>query len=108
MIGFVEVEITSIKKAYSLLKNDINKQSTPRIDSKIKNLSSIINQDAGKNRLFSHKEKLKVKALLHELVYSSYVSTSDIMLLRIEVASLIQDIISLHEDNNRDIEKDEE
>ena len=104
MIGFVEVEISKIKKAYGLLKNDLKNQSSPSIDSKIKNLSSIINHDAGKNRLFSHKEKLKVKALLHELVYSSYVSNSSVMLLRIEVASLIQDIISLHEDHIKDVE----
>lgn len=104
MIGFVEVEISNIKKAYSLIKNDIKNESSPSIDYKIKNLSSIINNDAGKRKIFSRKEKLKVKALLHELVYSSYVSTSERMLLRVEVASLIQDIISLHEDNKKDEE----
>jgi len=105
MIGFVEVEISSIKKAYSLIKDDINNQSSPSIDDKIKNLSRIINNDAGKKqRMFSHKEKLKVKALLHELVYSSYVSTSERMLLRVEVASLIQYIISLHEGKGKDKE----
>jgi len=100
MIGFVEVEISKIKQAYSLLKNDMDNQSSPSIDEKIKKLSMILNNDSGKHRLFSHKEKLKVKALLHELVYSSYVSTSKKMLLRVEVASLIQDIISLHEDSH--------
>lgn len=101
MIGFVEVEISKIKEAYGFLKSDIENQSSESIDKKIKNLSRIINTDSGCNKLFSHKEKLKVKALLHELVYSSYVSTSDRMLLRIEVASLIQDIITLHNDSNK-------
>lgn len=96
MIGFVEVEIDRIKTAYNYIKKDIDNPSSPEMEQKLKKLSAIINNDSGK-RLFSHKEKLKVKMLLHELVYSSLVTTANHMLLRIEVASLIQDIISLHE-----------
>jgi hypothetical protein len=66
------------------------------LDKKIKKLSNIIDTRRG---IFSHNEKIRVKSLLHELVYSSLVSTSEHMLLRIEVASLIQDIIGLHEES---------
>jgi len=98
MIGFVEVEIDRIKKAYNYIKHDIDNPSPPEMEKKIKRLSAIINNDGGK-RLFSQKEKVKVTMLLHELVYSSLVTTANHMLLRIEVASLIQDIISLHDEN---------
>lgn len=98
MIGFVEVEIDRIKKAYNYIKQDIDKPTPPEMEKKLKKLSAIINNDSGR-RLFSQKEKLRVKMLLHELVYSSLVTTANHMLLRIEVASLIQDIISLYEDN---------
>lgn len=98
MIGFVEVEIDKIRLAYNYLRRDEDTPTSPALDKKIKKLSQIINHDRGA-RLFSKRERLRVKMLLHELVYSSLVTTSDKMLLRIEVASLIQDIINLYEES---------
>lgn len=104
MIGFVEVEIEKIKLAYNYLRSESSTPTTPALNKKIKKLSQIIDNDRGA-KLFSKKEKLRVKLLLHELVYSSLVTTSDKMLLRIEVASLIQDIINLYDDNREKIDE---
>lgn len=96
MIGFVEVEIEKIRKAYNFIKNDIENKAEIKVGRKADDLSRLL-VSKKKCRLFSRREQLKVKNLLHELVYSSLVTESTKMLLRIEVASLIQDILILHE-----------
>lgn len=105
MIGFVEVDIKHIKKAYNYLKtydnNDIKKDE--ELSNKIDNLSNIISSNEGTNKkIFQKKENKEVKDILEELVYSSFISYSNYIILRTELASLIQDIIYLYENKYTD------
>lgn len=109
MIGFVEVDIEQIKKAYNLIKNDDDFDVNAHVSgNKIRRITDIVNADAGRSSIFSRKERLKVKKLLQELVYSSFISTSDYMILRVEVASLIQDIVFHYENEATQPNNDEE
>ena len=104
MIGFVEVDIKQIKKAYNLIKNndeyDVNQHLNHH---KLKRVTDIVN--AGTKRpIFSRKDQLRIKKLLQELVYSSFISSSDYMILRVEVASLIQDIIYHYNDEGSNLD----
>lgn len=94
MIGFVEVDIDKIKKAYNLIKNSDDDDVTTHVNSKkLRRISDIVNDTERGSSIFSRKEQIKVKKLLQELVYSSFISSSEYMILRVEVASLIQDIV---------------
>lgn len=97
MIGFVEVDIEKIKMAYNLIKNNDDRDVSSHVNrKKLRRVSDIVN-DTERGSIFSRKEEIKVKKLLQELVYSSFISSSEYMILRVEVASLIQDIVYHYE-----------
>lgn len=101
MIGLVEISVTDIVKAYQMLMKevDVNKSSHNQFKKRVDHLRDIIENSAGrKKRLFNILKNdtatyNKVHTLLEELVYASKLSVSNTMLVRIEMASLIQDIL---------------
>ncbi|ASV44197.1 hypothetical protein PBI_SCTP2_182 [Salicola phage SCTP-2] len=108
MIGFVEVDIKYIKKAYSFIKNYDNEETiskNEKISEKLEKVNDIMKVSTGRKGFFNKKQRIKLKSLLEELVYSSYISSNEYIILRTELAGLIQDIIYLYEDvhnNNED------
>ena len=102
MIGFVEVDIKKIKKAYGIIKHSMDEPTPQSVDIRVERLQNALSRERRNKNMFTKKERIKVKDLLKELVYASCVSSSKIMLLRIEVASLIQDIINTKDNNDND------
>lgn len=101
MIGFVDVKVELIKEAYAFLKNDVEIAGSEittnkSFSSKIKNITSIMNNSAGKTSYFTKADKIKLKRLLEEVSYASYATESDSMFIRIEMASIILDIIKIY------------
>lgn len=100
MIGLVEISVSDIVKAYQLLMKEIDvNKSHNQFKKRVDHLRDIIENSAGrKKRLFSILKNNtatynKVHTLLEELVYASKLSVSNTMLVRVEMASLIQDIL---------------
>lgn len=109
MIGFVEVDIEKIKKAYNLIKNDDDSEVSSHVNhKKLRRVTDIVNESKRGPSIFSRKEHIKVKKLLQELVYSSFISSSEYMILRVEVASLIQDIVYHYGDEDQPVRKNDE
>ena len=101
MIGFVDVKVDMIKEAYEYLKNDDeiagSAISTDKsFSSKIKNITDILNNSKGKSSYFNRADKIKLKRLLEEVAYASFATENDSMFIRIEMASIILDIIKIY------------
>lgn len=104
MIGFVDVKVEMIKKAYNYLNDDDEVTANMALSSdksfgeRISNMSDIINASRGKsNTYFKKSDKLKLKRLLEEVAYASYATENDSMFIRIEMASIILDILRIYE-----------
>lgn len=102
MIGFVDVKVETIKKAYNYLNKDeeLAKDALTTDKSfseRISNMSDIINNSRGKHSYFKKSDKLKLKRLLEEVAYASFATENDSMFIRIEMASIILDIIRIYE-----------
>lgn len=102
MIGFVDVKVAMIKRAYEHLENDedlaeVAINSNQMFSKRIKNMTDIINNSKGKTSYFNKSDKIKLKRLLEEVAYASYATESDSMFIRIEMASIILDIINIYE-----------
>jgi site-specific recombinase len=100
MIGLVEISVDDILKAYTLLIKDVELNSTQnQFKKRVDHLRDIIENSAGRKRKVFNILKndtatyTKVHTLLEELVYASKLSVSNTMLVRVEMASLIQDIL---------------
>lgn len=108
MIGLVEVDVEKIIQAYKYLKEDkdcIIKQNKSFMD-KLIYLSNVLDYSKkNKRKLFSNKEKIHIKQLLEELVYASLMRTkkTSSMYLRIEVASIIQDILEAYSNQQKNM-----
>jgi len=101
MIGFVDVKVDMIKEAYEYLKNDDeiagSAISTDKsFSSKIKNITDILNNSKGKSSYFNRADKIKLKRLLEEVAYASFATENDSMFIRIEMASIILDILKIY------------
>lgn len=98
MIGLVEIRVNNIVKAYKLLMEDEELKNTQgQFEKRVDHLRDIIEHNAGrkKSNFFRHSKEnyIKVNTLLEELVYASKLSATKTMLVRVEMASLIQDIL---------------
>lgn len=111
MYGLVEVKVSIVRKAYRFLKNDKrlsddedegNKSS---FLSKIKGLMRPVNEKAKtynkEDEIYSIEQKRQIREILAEIVYASYISTSEHMMVKIEIASIIQDIIDLYSEKHK-------
>lgn len=104
MIGFVDVKVETIKKAYNYLNKDEelaqDALSTDKtFKERISNMGDIMNNSRGKASYFKKSEKVKLKKLLEEVAYASFATDKDSMFIRIEMASIILDIIRIYEPN---------
>lgn len=104
MIGFVDVKVDLIKKAYQLLEQDeelasFDMKSNALLMHRVETISDIINTSRGRRRkgYFKKEDKLKLRKLLREVAYASYATESESMLIRIEMASIILDIVKIYE-----------
>lgn len=103
MIGFVEVKVDLIRRAYTYLEKDEEDSSSkinrhPLLASRVEAMSDIINNGRGRrNKYFKKEEKMKLQKILRETAYASFATESDTMLIRIEMASILQDIIKIYE-----------
>lgn len=108
MIGFVDVKVSMIKRAYQHLENDVDIaevaiNSNKKFSNRVRDMSEIMNTSKGKNNSYFKKtDKVRLKRLLEEVAYASYATDSDSMFIRIEMASIILDIIKIYEDIQRD------
>lgn len=103
MIGFVDVKVDMIKRAYKLLEEDdeiaeIAINSNRKFSKRIRSMGDIINASKGKHTYFNKSDKIKLKRLLEEVAYASYATENTSMFIRIEMASIILDIIKIYED----------
>ncbi len=101
MIGFVEVKVDLIRRAYTHLEKDDESSRLnqyPSLMNRVNDMSDIINHGRGKKSgYFKKEDKMKLKKILRETAYASFVTESDTMLIRIEMASILQDIINIYE-----------
>lgn len=105
MYGLVEVEVGIVRKAYRFLKNDKKicgememRKSTPSIFKRIKGLMSSENEkQKTTDEIYSIEQRRQIREILAEIVYASYISTSEHMMIKIEIAGIIQDIIDMYE-----------
>lgn len=95
MYGLVEVSVTVIRKAYRFLKSDPSLNPEENAEKKpFKNVKEALKD----NKCIFTKEQLEaLTEILSEIVYASYISTSETMLIKIEIAGIIQDIIEFYE-----------
>lgn len=104
MIGLVEISVEDILKSYTLLMRDTDtSERDKRFESRVRHLKNIIDNSAGQHKklfdMFSKSKKnrvcyyTQVHCILEELVYASKLSVTRTMLVRIEMACLIQDIL---------------
>lgn len=103
MIGFVDVKVDMIKRAYKLLEEDdeiaeIAINSNKKFSKRIRSMGDIVNASMGKQRYFNKSDKIKLKRLLEEVAYASYATENTSMFIRIEMASIILDIIKIYEE----------
>ena len=110
MIGFVEVDVKIIKKAYRLIKDEDSETilgNNEQVSKKISHLSDIINSGAGKKeKLFRNKQRIEIKEILEELVYASFISKNSSFMLRVELVSIIQDILFIYEGSEKIISEE--
>lgn len=104
MIGFVEVEVELIKKAYGYLEQDEDVanealKSNTNLMSRVNFMADVINVSAGKRSYFKKTQKYKLKKMLQEVTYASFASNSKTMFIRVEMASIILDIIQIYNEN---------
>lgn len=104
MIGFVEVSVDLIKQAYQYLENDSeivdeNLKRNKLLSHRLSIMNDIMNTSRGKRSgmNFRNDEKVKLKRLLQEVAYASFATKNSTMLIRIEMASIILDIIKIYE-----------
>lgn len=102
MIGFVDVKVDMIKRAYSHLEKDVDiaasaLHSDKSFSRRIQNMTEILNTSKGKSSYFNKSDKMKLKRLLEEVAYASFATESENMFIRIEMASIILDIIKIYE-----------
>lgn len=103
MIGMVSVSTESVRLAYRYLEDDddckgdaLSKNKNLKI--RMEAITDIINASRGKRKgCFSKSDKVKLLKLLKEVAYASYASSDGTLLLRIEMANIIQDIIKFYE-----------
>lgn len=94
MYGLVEVDIEIIRKAYRFLVNDPS-LSGGQTDKKLfKNVKEALSD---KRCIFTKDQLESLAEILSEIVYASYLSQNGNMLIKIEIAGIIQDIIEFYE-----------
>lgn len=105
MYGLVEVEVGIVRKAYRFLKNDKKVcgemeicKSSPSFFKRIKDLMATENEKQKTSQeIYSIEQRRQIREILAEIVYASYISTSEHMMIKIEIAGIIQDIIDMYE-----------
>ena len=104
MIGLVEISVDDIIKSYtSLMRDEETSEREKKFESRVRHLKNIIDNSTGQHKklfdMFSSTKKngsdyyTRVHCILEELVYASKLSVTRTMLVRIEMACLIQDIL---------------
>lgn len=92
MYGLVEVHTETVKKAYRLIKGDNSKLAEHPVVNSATLFKKRVNKDKS-NDVFSDEQKQHLKEILEDLVYASYISSNEFMLIKVEIAGIIQDII---------------
>jgi len=109
MIGFVEVKVDLIREAYQNLEkhkehNDSDWEKYPLLSNRINTISEIMENSRGKKKrkYFHREDHEKLRKLLRETAYASFASEKDTMIIRIEMASIILDIIKIYKEIDED------
>lgn len=94
MYGLVEVNVEVIRKAYRFLQSD---DSISELSSDKKPFQNVKQALSDKKCIFTKEQLVVLSEILSEIVYASHISTSNHMLIKIEIAGIIQDIIEFYE-----------
>lgn len=92
MYGLVEVHTDTVKQAYRLIKGDCSKMEEEQVVNSNTLFKKRVNKEKSSN-VFNEKQKQHLKEILEDLVYASYISSNEFMLIKVEIAGIIQDII---------------
>lgn len=99
MYGLVEVDVSIVRKAYRFLKNDTSIEQEDK--SGIMNtIRGLMGNGVDKVQPYNNIQCRQVREILADIVYASYISSSEYIMIKIEIAGIIQDIIELYEQRN--------
>lgn len=85
MYGLIEVHTDTIKRAYTVLKKqckDIEETGN-------------LNLENDEDCVFTIEQRKHLKGILEDILYASYISSNDLLLIKLEIAGLIQDVLSI-------------
>lgn len=94
MYGLIEVHTDTIKKAYAILKKQCFE---------LDNYGSL-NNTSDEDCVFNESQRKHLKAILEDILYASYISSNELLLIKVEIAGLIQDVLSIETQHIEEME----